>query len=106
MDTQNLQLFATVGAPTHAGWANAAVDVGLERTPVSHFDTQFVVRSLDYLDTQLVPEHTRVLEEGLASGEGVEVGPANADAPDAHKRFSLGGSRRRQGALVKGTGLL
>src|SRR5947208_336669 len=51
------------------------------------------VWKFQHLDAEFVAQHTRVVEEGLPTSEGVQVGAADADASDAHQRVAGWGCR-------------
>ena len=40
-------------------------------------------------DTEFMPEDARIVEERLATGEGVQVGSADADPLNAHQGLQL-----------------
>ena len=83
MHTQNPQTFATVRSAAAAGQAVAAVEVRLHCHLVTNLHTINSRTDSENLGAELVAEDAGILEEGLASAEGVQVGAADADAVDA-----------------------
>ena len=71
----------------------ATVEIRLHRATVAGLEPVGLITRVNDLDAELVPEHARVVEEGLLAREGMQIGAAHADAVHAHER----GARRSGG---------
>jgi hypothetical protein len=101
VDAHYLEVGAAIGFAAAAGDAATAVDVGLDGAAVTGLEAVGFGAGIDNLDAKFVAEDARVVEEGLFTGESVEVGTANADTVDADEGFA-GGERRFRGVVGGG----
>src|SRR5205085_2851547 len=74
------------GAPARA--AVAAIEVGLERAAIAALEAMRLIARINNFDAELVTKDARIIEERLLTSEGVEIGPAHADAAHAHQRVA------------------
>jgi hypothetical protein len=88
VDSQHLQVHAAVGFATAASDAASAIEVRFDRAAVARFDVFGRTTYRNHLDANLVTEYSRVAEKRLPSIEGMDVGAADTDAVNAHRRFS------------------
>ena len=58
-----------------------------------------VLSGIDHLYAELVSEHPRIAEKGLAAAERMQIGSAYADAMDADESLTL--SRRWQTCVCR-----
>jgi hypothetical protein len=85
--TQQLDLVAAVRLSAPARPTLAAMQIRIDRTPVAdrHRWGAGGWTKREYFNPQFVTENARVVEEGLLSTKGVQIGAADADPPDLHQ---------------------
>jgi hypothetical protein len=81
------QVHAAVGFATAASDAASAIEVRFDRAAVARFDVFGRTTHRNHLDAKLATEYSRVAEKRLPSIEGMDVGAADSDAVNAHRRF-------------------
>jgi hypothetical protein len=91
---QDPQTFATIRSAAAAGQAVAAVEVRLHRHLVTNLHAINSRTDGENLGAEFVAEDAGILEEGLASSEGMQVGAADADAVDADQGVAGSGIAR------------
>ena len=87
MNSQHLQVYAAVGFPATASDAVGAIDIWFHRAAVARFYVFGRTTHRNHLDAKFVTEYPRITEKRLPSIEGMNVGTADTDAPNAHQRF-------------------
>src|SRR5260221_10284519 len=105
VDAEHFQAPATVRRIEPAGRARAATDVRLDGALRARRNAPCIRRRADHFHAQLVSENAWIGEEGLASGEGVQIGSAYADAVNSHQRLALTGGLRSGELFLEITGL-
>ena len=86
MNAQHFQIGAAVPATAATGDAPTAIQVRLDRTPITALQPVTVFIDFKNLNAQLVANNARVVEEWLAAVVSMQVRSADANAVHAHER--------------------
>src|SRR5262249_22169227 len=89
VDAEAPELHAAVGLAVPAGDARAAGEVGLDGAEVANLQLGHHRTDFDHFDSEFVAEPARIGEERLLAAEGVQISPADPEAPNLHQRFAL-----------------
>src|SRR5262245_50567298 len=89
VDAEALELHAAVGLAAPTRDALTAGEVRLDGAEVAGLQLGHPRTDFDNFDSQLVAEPARIGEERLLAAEGVQIGPADPEAPNFHQRFAL-----------------
>jgi hypothetical protein len=92
MNTENLQVFATIAVPFAARETLLAIDVRLNGATIARFYVGHALPYRDNLHTQLMTGNPRVTIERHFAEVPTQVGPTNPDAMHPNQRFA--GPRR------------
>jgi hypothetical protein len=80
MDAKHLHVAAAVRSPLPTGKAGTTVQIGLDTALVAHADIRHTRPDRQNLDAEFVAQDPGIVEEGLATMEGMVISPAEADA--------------------------
>src|SRR5262249_35729805 len=89
VDAETLEFHAAVGLAVPARDALAAGEVRLDGAEVAGLQPGHLRADFDHFDSELVAEPARGGEERLLAAEGVQISPADPEAPNLHQRFAL-----------------
>src|SRR5437868_3535281 len=87
VNPERLMLFAAVGVAALAGVTRLAVDVRLDGAMIAGLNVGDRSADLEHLDAEFVSRDARIAGERHLAEVAADVGAADADAMDAHKRF-------------------
>ena len=94
MDAADFYRRAAVGLPVAAGDALSAIKIRDDGYGFAGLEARRLVE-IDEIAGQLMPQDTGIFEIRLCSFEGMQIGAANADAPDLDNTLT----RLRQGRI-------
>jgi hypothetical protein len=98
MNTQDSQIDAAVHVAAPTRTARAAIHIRTDTAAIPNVQLVRQIRGADVedFDGQFMSQDTRIAEKGLVAREGVQIGPADADAVNTDLYFILPWLSRRR----------